>query len=310
MLKPRPTLPAIMILLLFFTACAKVRKMQSNENSPRIDIQGHRGCRGLMPENTLPAFTKAQDIGVQTLELDVVISADHKVIVSHEAFFNHELVSSINGVLVDQSNEKTFNIYTMKASEIQKIDVGSKVHPKFPNQLKIKAYKPLLSEVIKQCDTYAKTKGYALPYYNIEIKREKSLDGKFNPSAIEFVKLVHEVLQKFPIIGRFNIQSFDHETLNAYHLLDPNTPTAMLVMDMDGLTKHLDRLNHVPYAYSPYFKLVTKDLVDSCHQKNIKVIPWTVNDKESVILLLELKVDGIISDYPDMVMDQLNALKL
>jgi glycerophosphoryl diester phosphodiesterase len=280
-----------------------------NEIRPTIDVQGHRGCRGLMPENTLPAFMKAMDIGVRTLELDVVISADLQVIVSHEAFFNHELTSSVKGTPVEESNEKSFNLYTMQASEILSIDVGSKVNPKFPHQLKMKAYKPLLSDVLRQCDAYAKSKKYALPYYNIEIKRDKSLDGKFNPDAKEFVKLVYDVMHKFPINGRFNIQSFDHETLSEYHLLDAYTPTAMLVMDKDGLISHLERLNHKPYAYSPYYKLVTKELVADCHQKNIKIIPWTVNDAASVKALLDLNVDGIISDYPDMVIDQVNLVK-
>ncbi len=291
------------------TACSKTIKLPM-DSQKIVDVQGHRGCRGLMPENTIPAFMKAQDLGVKTLELDVVISADAKVIVSHEAFFNHELTSSINGVKVDEANEKTFNLYQMKAKDIQSIDVGSQNHPKFPLQQKMKVYKPLLEEVLSQCDAYARSKHYALPYYNIEIKRDKSLDGKYNPPANEFVKLVHNVINAMPIKARYNIQSFDHETLNAYHSLNADAPTAILVMDRDGLEKHLERLNHIPNIYSPYYKLVTKELIDECHKKNIKVIPWTVNDEASVIDLLSLNVDGIISDYPDMVIDLLNKSKI
>jgi glycerophosphoryl diester phosphodiesterase len=289
-------------------SCAKRMHMQDSK-STNIEVQGHRGCRGLMPENTIPAFLYAMDLGTRILELDVVISSDNQVIVSHEAHFNHELTQSIKGVAVTEENQKSYNIYKMTAAEIQSIDVGSKINPKYPNQRKLKAFKPLLSDVLSQCDAYAKSKGLPLPFYNIEIKRDKSQDGIFNPPADEFVRLVHGAIKKQNIKDRFNIQSFDHETANLYHALDPLAKVAILVGDQDGMESHLMRLNFVPYAYSPYYLLVNDDLVKACHKKNIKVIPWTVNDKEAVQKLIALQVDGIISDYPDMVIEQLKNKK-
>lgn len=293
------------LLLIAMASCSK--RIQMRDTKPTtIEVQGHRGCRGLMPENTIPAFLLAMDLGSRILELDVVISSDNQVIVSHEAYFNHELTQNIKGIAVTEENQKSYNIYKMTSAEIQIIDVGSKFNPKYPNQKKLKAFKPLLSDVLSQCDAYAKSKGLPLPFYNIEIKRDKSLDGIYNPPAEEFVRLVYGVIKQQRIDERYNIQSFDHETVNVYHKLDPKSKIAILVGDKDGMESHLKRLDFVPYAYSPYYLLVNKELVNECHKKNIKVIPWTVNDKEVVQKLVALDVDGIISDYPDMVIEQLN----
>lgn len=296
------------LLLAVTVSCSKSIHMKDTKPSS-IEVQGHRGCRGLMPENTIPAFLHAMDLGVRILELDVVITSDNQVIVSHEAYFNHELTQSIKGTILTEENQKSYNIYKMTAAEVQSIDVGSKMYPKYPNQKKLKAFKPLLSDMLSQCDAYAKSKGLPMPYYNIEIKRDKAQDGIYNPPAEEFVKLVHAVIKQGSIKERYNIQSFDHETVNAYHAIDPKAKIAILVGDQDGMQSHLKRLNFVPFAYSPYYLLVNNDLVKDCHKNNIKVIPWTVNDKETAQQLIALNVDGIISDYPDMVLEQLNQKK-
>ena len=101
-------------------------------NSKRkIDVQGHRGCRGLYPENSLIGFQKAIELGVQTLELDVVISKDNKVVVSHEPFMNHEIALDAFGNEILETNEKQFNLYHMPYDSIKLYDCGTKIHPRF-----------------------------------------------------------------------------------------------------------------------------------------------------------------------------------
>src|SRR6476469_6327956 len=101
-----------------------------------FDVQGHRGSRGLMPENTIPAMYKALDLGVTTLEMDAVVTKDKQVVVSHEPFFNHEITTRPNGHAVTVAEEKSLNIYQMDFAEVRKFDVGSKVNPRFPRQQK------------------------------------------------------------------------------------------------------------------------------------------------------------------------------
>ena len=113
-----------------------------------FDIQGHRGCRGLLPENTLPAFIKAMELGVTTVEMDVAITKDKLVVVSHEPWMNHEICSDKNGNEINRADEMGYNIYQMNYDEVKQFDCGSKTHPRFLYQQKIKTYKPLLSEVI------------------------------------------------------------------------------------------------------------------------------------------------------------------
>ncbi|MBT8230527.1 MAG: glycerophosphodiester phosphodiesterase, partial [Bacteroidia bacterium] len=128
-----------MILVLF--SC------QENNNM-NIDIQGHRGCRGLYPENSIPAFTHALELGVNTLEFDVVISKDKEVIISHEPFMSHEICLDLNGEDISENQALSHNIYQLDYEEIRQYDCGSKYFNKFPEQKKLKVFKPSLDDLI------------------------------------------------------------------------------------------------------------------------------------------------------------------
>ena len=145
---------------------------------PNFDVQGHRGCRGLLPENTIPAFIKAIDLGVTTLEMDVVFIKDLQAIVSHEPFFNHEITTKPNGTFITEAEEKSLNIYTMNYDEVAKYDVGMKPHPRFTAQEKIKASKPLLSAVIDSAEAYTKKNNLPAIHYNIETKTKAKTKAK------------------------------------------------------------------------------------------------------------------------------------
>ncbi len=144
------------LLLTFSFSCSNTKKMQNIENESsketyvqgEFDKQGHRGCRGLMPENTIPAMIHALDIGVTTLEMDVVITKDKKVILSHEPWFGQEITTKPDGSTMGPREERKYNIYWMTYEQTKTFDVGLKPHPRFAQQQKMKITKPLLSEVI------------------------------------------------------------------------------------------------------------------------------------------------------------------
>jgi len=300
MLKVRDATELVLIVALVF-AC-HVAKKTEDPLLPAFDIEGHRGCRGLMPENTVPAMMKALELGVTTLEMDAVITKDKQVILSHEPFFNHEITTKPNGDSVTEQEERSLNIYRMTYAETQTYDVGLKPHPRFPNQRRLKATKPLLREVIENAEAVRKLKAGTSFFYNIETKTQPATDNVYHPAPDEFVNQLMKVINNAKITNRVIIQSFDFRTLQVLHKKYPTVKTAALIEDDDkrSIEEQLQVLGFMPTVYSPAYSLVTKELVEKCHQRKIKIIPWTVNDKASIDLLKGMGVDGIITDYPDL----------
>jgi len=290
---------------LFFMA--HIALIQS-DSSP-FDLEGHRGCRGLMPENTVPAFLKALDLGVTTLEMDVVISKDRQVVVSHEPYFNAAFSIAPNGVPVDKKEQKNLVLYKMDYADIKRYDVGSTGNPAYPEQQKIRVYKPLLSEVIEQGEAYRKAKALPSFSYNIEIKSERSEYNKSQPEPESFCELVQAVLEKQLLAKNVNlerivIQSFDFAILNQWKKgmregRYPSVRLSALVENLRSPEKNLDDLGFKPDIYSPYFRLISQDKIARLHQQGIKVIPWTVNQRDDMKRLKGWGVDGLITDYPD-----------
>jgi len=279
-------------------------KKISADSMPDIhfDTQGHRGCRGLMPENTIPAMINALELGVTTLEMDAVITKDNKVVMSHEPFFNHEITTKPDGSYVSESEEKSLNIFLMDYDEVRKYDVGMRQHPRFQQQQKMKVSKPLFDDLLDSVQKYITSHKRPLPYFNIETKTTPLTDNIYHPEPAKFVETLMSVITEKGIEERVIIQSFDFRTLQYLHEKYPSVKTAMLIEDYDkrGLKDQLEALGFLPTIYSPEYSLVTEDLVKSCHGQKIKVIPWTVNDKATIDRLKALGVDGIISDYPNL----------
>ncbi len=291
----------LFLILALVIACHVARKTEQAV-LPQFDREGHRGCRGVMPENTLPAMLHALDMQVTTLEMDVVITKDKHVILSHEPFFNHEITTKPNGAYVNQEEERGLNIYTMSFPETQKYDVGLKPHPRFPQQQKLRAKKPLLAEVIDNVEASVKLKNMNKVFYNIETKCSPLTDNTYHPGPEEFVELVMAVVQRKKVADHVIIQSFDFRTLKIVNQKYPLVRTAALIEDFDKrpFEKQLEDLGFTPDIYSPAYSLVTKELVEKCHQQKMKIIPWTVNDRNTIAQLRDLGVDGIITDYPNL----------
>lgn len=268
---------------------------------PLFDVEGHRGCRGLMPENTIPAMLRAIDLGVTTLEMDVVYTQDMQVVLSHDPFFNHEITTRPDGNYVTEAEEQSLNIFTMTYDSVKQYDVGMKPHPLFPEQKKIRVYKPLLTDVIDSVEAYINEKNSRKVFYNIETKTHRETDNIFHPSPDIFVEGLMKLLFSKNIATRCIIQSFDFRTLRYLHMHYPYMKTSLLI-DEDDLRPFEEQLTlagFCPSVYSPAYKLVTRKMVSYCHKKQIKVIPWTINDKVVFDSMMAKKVDGIITDYPD-----------
>lgn len=270
--------------------------------SSSIDLQGHRGCRGLMPENTIPAFIKALELNVTTLEMDAVITKDNQIIISHEPFFNHEITTKPNGDTVTETEEKSLNIYTMNFDSVKMYDVGLKIHPRFLNQQKLHVTKPLLNDLIESVENYTAMHKRSAVFYNIETKCMPEGDNIYHPLPGPFVEMIMNTIKDKNIENRVIIQSFDIRSLQYLNLHYPQIKTALLVEEDDKkiFAYQLQALGFIPTIYSPAYQLVTPLLVKQCHDTGIKIIPWTVNDVETMQKLINLGVDGLISDYPNL----------
>lgn len=290
---------SITLLLSFYSLflTAQNKKMTLSED---FSLQGHRGARGLMPENTIPAFLRCLDEGVFTLEMDVVASMDKQIVVSHEGWFNEVTCSHPNGQAVQRCDRNRFLIYNMTYQQVKKYDCGRRGDPKFPQQKPMPAHKPLLKEVIEYCDAYAVEKGLPQPKYNIEIKSNPKRDGELQPPPAEFVQLVQEVLEKSGAKERCIIQSFDERILQEMKKLDATVTLAYLTESPLPVEANLNKLGFVPDIYAPRHILVTKKMAKKVHEMDMQLIVWTVNDLKRMKKLVKKGVDSIISDYPNL----------
>ncbi|MGC4038835.1 MAG: glycerophosphodiester phosphodiesterase family protein [Chitinophagaceae bacterium] len=292
------------LIVVCLLACSSAKNSMSNVaiQLPDFDKEGHRGCRGLMPENTIPAMLHALEIGVTTLEMDACITKDRKVIISHDPYFNHEITTKSDGSFIDANEEKEYKLYGMTYAETQQYDVGLKFYERFPKQQKIAVHKPLLSDLIDSVKKYATQHKTPLPFFNIETKTQPSTDNVFHPGPEEFVDLLMYVIIEEKIEPYVIIQSFDFRTLRYLHTKYPTIRTAMLIDDSNksGLVTQINDLGFTPTIYSPAYQLVNTALVNQCKDEGMKIIPWTVNDKSKIEELKQMGVDGIISDYPDL----------
>lgn len=264
-----------------------------------LDIQGHRGARGLMPENTIPAFLRALDEGVTTLELDVVITSDNQVVVSHETYMSAGICTKPDGKAVEPSESQGFNIYRMTYAEVSAFDCGSRGNSRFPQQQRMKTVKPLLTEMIDAVEEYIAKNKLAPVNYNVELKSSPSRDGVYHPEVKDFADIVqHTIKGKLPL-DRYTIQCFDFRVLQYFHQTYPEVALIALVENGRGVKANIADLGFIPEVYSPYYKLLSKKDIDYCHAQGMLVVPWTVNSLKEMKKMVKKGVDGIITDYPD-----------
>lgn len=287
----------------------------------QVDLQGHRGARGLMPENTLPAFAKALTIGVTTLEIDVGVTADGIVIVSHDSVLNPALTRKPSGVWLHGDGA---SLTSLSYEQTQKFDVG-RINPskkyarRFPTQTPVDGTRiPTLASVFE----LVRRAGNETVRFNIETKLNPA---KLNltPPPETFAQAVLDVIRCAKMESRVTIQSFDWRTLQVVQRLAPNVPTVYLSVqqrwlnniqrahpgsspwtagfDIDEYAGSVPKLVKAAggSVWSPHHKEIDAAQLREAQSLGLKVVVWTVNDPVRMYALLDLGVDGIISDYPD-----------
>lgn len=266
-----------------------------------IDWQGHRGCRGILPENCIPAFLKAIDEGVSTIEMDVVISGNGQVVVSHEPYFSYIISSHPEAKNLTEDNEKEFNLFDMPYEEIRSWDVGLKRHPLFPEQVPTSTYKPLLSEVILEVENYVAEKNIPAVNYSIELKCFEHTEGEFHPAPGAFADKVIEVIKSKNIDHLTVIQAFDKRVIEHLKTSYPEVKCSFLYpKEGESWKIALDEmLAYDIEVFGPNFEIVTAEMVEYAHSHGLKVIPWTINNLDQMEKLITLGVDGIITDFPN-----------
>lgn len=251
------------------------------QTNTSIQVHGHRGTRGMRPENTLPAFEYAIAAGVDALELDMAVTKDDVIVVSHDPLLHPPVCSG---------SKPEVAIHQLTLAEVREWDCGKVQNPAFPRQQAIPGTKmPTLDEVFALAP-----KGKFL--FNIETKIFAD-KPELTPSPEEFVRLVLEKVRKYHLESRVILQSFDFRTLIVMKRMAPEIKLAALY---EGMPKNFTAIGKESGAQvvSPNYHLVTPEQVRAAHAAGLEVLPWTPNKPEEWDELIQAGVDGIITDYP------------
>jgi glycerophosphoryl diester phosphodiesterase len=282
-------------------SCKTTQKTTAINQFPAFYKEGHRGTRGLMPENTIPAMTKAIEVGANIIEVDIYITKDKQVLIAHDPMVNVNHSFYEDGREIAKEDAKKYIWRQMNYADIRKFDVGSKPYNGWPQQQKIKTYMPLLGELIDSVEAFTAGRKLTPVIYNIEVKTSPKYDSlDYNAGPEEMIKSVMDVVNSKNIGKRFYIQSFDMRPLQVVHQKYPGVTIGFLTDSKTAsVDQNLAQLGFTPEIYSPHYKLVTSEVVNACKQHKMKLVPWTVNTVEEMKALVKLGVDGIITDYPN-----------
>lgn len=279
--------------------------LSSSHSVKKIEIQGHRGARGLLPENSLPGFALALEQQLDGIEMDLLLTKDGEVVIHHDFFVNAQICSYSDGSPIEGSRL----IKEMTVEELKQLDCGRIQHPRFPRQKSICGTKiPTLNELFdflrSSKDSHARK-----IHLNLEIKADSSKPEYTPPHAV-IAKTIIDKVEKSGLSDQVYYSSFDFDVLAKVRVLAPEATIAVLYeqhsLINDGinpddswvsyLLMSADRLK--ASIVSPAYQLLTREIVSRFHEKGLRVVTWTVNDSDSCSKLIEMGVDGIISDYP------------
>ncbi|MBQ9653203.1 MAG: glycerophosphodiester phosphodiesterase [Bacteroidales bacterium] len=277
----------------------------SNKDA-KIDLQAHRGGAGLMPENTVSAMKNAIDLGkINTLEFDLQLSSDGKVVVSHDNYFHPRYSTRPDGTLIQESDPKEY-LFTMPYDSITKYDVGMRFVERWPGQTKTPEVKPLATDLIDFAEKYAAEVHHAPLGYNVEIKSwPGDGEGTLWPEYKYFCDKCMEVLLSKKLGDRLIVQTFDTRALEYLHENYPGTILSYLTEDETDIETILTQISFKPEWWSPNHEVVTPENVAYCHERGIKVVPWTVDDPAEIRRMADCGADAIISNYPDRLIEVL-----
>ncbi|MBK0394124.1 glycerophosphodiester phosphodiesterase [Ramlibacter algicola] len=287
-----------------------------------IDLQGHRGARGLRPENTLPAFEHALRLGVTTLEMDAAITSDGVVVISHDPALNPDLVRGADGQWITTPVViRSITYEQTQAYDVGRLRPGGSYGKSFPDQQPVDG-----TRIPKLAEVFELVKRLKADHVQFDIETKIDLRNPQNTLEPEpFVQKLLEVIRAHGMEDRVMVQSFDWRTLQVLHKLAPRMRTVYLTTqsprgsNLDSpiysagftLAQHGSVPAMVKAAggttWSPNYQALTPDLVKQGQALGLQVIPWTVNEEADMGRLLDWGVDGIISDRPDRVRNVLKA---
>ena len=269
--------------------------MELNAQPNPVKIYGHRGCRGLYPENTLIAFKHAIDQGVDGIEWDVVVSKNKELVISHEPYLDASYCLDTNGEEISSSEGKKINFYNLSVDEIQKFDCGSKGNVKHSEQTKLRCYKPTVQEAFDSLQLKEVT-------ILFEVKSEDTDYGIYQPEPTEYAEIIAKEIEDFEFKENIIFMCFDPNLLEALHNLLPDYRYVYLTYKpFTSIKKFLKQISFKPYALGMYHPTITKRDVKLLHEQEVNVFAWTVNKVEQSEKLKRYGVDGIITDYPDRI---------
>lgn len=286
--------------LLFVALLLSCNDTKETVAKSNFDKQAHRGGRGLMPENTIASEKNAINYDC-TMEMDLQMSRDKKIVVSHDSYFNNDFCLTPEGDTMTKKDGQSRLIYNMPYDSVAKYDVGMKPYPAFPRQEKIRTIKPLLSVLIDSVEAYGMEKHHT-NHYNIEIKSNPGNDGKTYSTLEAYIDSTMKIIIGNGIAPRTMMQSFDVRALRIIHEKYPTVKTSFLVevSNINTAEGYIEELGFKPDVFSPQYFLTTADLVKAFHKQNVLVIPWTPDTLEDIQRLKDMGVDGAITDYPDL----------
>jgi len=300
--------------------------------NPRLfDLQGHRGARGLAPENTLPAFARAMQIGVNTLELDTAVTRDGVVVVAHDRRLNPDITRGTDGkwLVAPTATVLSLSFTQLQALDVGRIDPQSDYYRRFADQQGMDGvHMPALAEVFDQ----VRRSGNSQVRFNIETKLSP-LFPEEAPQPAEFVTALLACIAAAKVMDRVTIQSFDWRVLRLVRAQAPAAAVSYLTTQQashativngtgtpwtDGIeySRHGSVPRMIAFAaaatpstsmqsviWSPHFADLSEGSIGEAHALNIAVLPWTLNDPEEIARAILMGVDGLISDYPDRARD-------
>jgi glycerophosphoryl diester phosphodiesterase len=307
------TLRAILLL------AASLGSVPANAQSRAFDLQGHRGARGLAPENTLAAFRRALEIGVTTIETDVAVTKDGVPVISHDPHLNPDLVRDETGKWLA---ERGPSIHSLTLAELRRYDIGrtnpqSRYAQDFPEQRASDGERfPTLRDLLVLVRESGKPVRLA-----IETKLTPDNAGDtVDPQT--YVRVIVDALREAGLADRASILSFDWRTLRVLHDVAPEIPTTCLTIESKGMNTvasaadgkspwhaglALRDYGSVPAlvaaagcrTWSVFWRNLTPALLEEAHAKHLTVLAWTVNAPPDMGRLIDMGIDGIVTDYPD-----------
>ncbi|MGZ3794312.1 MAG: glycerophosphodiester phosphodiesterase [Bdellovibrio sp.] len=271
-----------------------------------IEVQGHRGARWVRPENTIPAFEYALQVGVDTLELDMLVTKDDQVVVYHDPTLNPDICLDQQGNKIP----KGISIRSLTLKELKTYDCGTLVNRRFPQQVaQPKTSIPTLEEVFEFVQQ-SKLPSAKKVLFDIETKSDES-HPEYSPAPEEFVKLVLAIVKKHNLMERVTLESFDMRTLKVARKLEPHLTLSFLLeyrpKEAGALVKLLK--DNDLQIISPNYEWLTKQDVAEIHKAGGRVIPWTPNTKKDWQSLIDKGVDGLITDNPKELLEMLKSSK-